>query len=631
MDKKVTVKRGAADYILIVLRVFILLMVCSMFFAAFNPTYIFTVVDGNRTTNTTSLFTAAITSGGIRNANIEVGIAKGFLDSSSFGILRAGSIFIFLGIIAAGAGACVSLGSKHMKRLATLIITGGAIFILIGALMINSFVGNVEKKTILIDEESQSQGSYDVVLANETDKTTKMPEGHKATDANVFNVKINNNSGKSITGWALKIKADEGASADSVIYINKWVSIRVVKDLESYKYNVAFEDGYLYISPDNYVVKDGQLVQDETLGESGEFSTIAAGDLILTLICDGISENSEISVYDGKVDNPIEWKYPGVLTAYFIACALLVVLSIAVFFTLGHLDPREGYYIDSQYQLFLMFLPFLLLIAAFSYLPLYGWRYAFYDDLEFREFAGLKYFKLLFQNGAYIKQFMIVMRNTLVMSALGLATSWLPMVFAIFLNELRSNKFKKFVTTFSTIPNFISWVLVYAIAFPIFTSDGLFNQIFGGIQDHLAESGFLWIKMLLWGTWKGVGWSAIIYISGIAGIDQQLYEAASIDGADRFQRMWHITLPGLLPTYVVMLVMSIAGILSNGMDQYLVFSNPQTEEALNVLDLYVYNLGIVDNQIPFSTVVGMGKSIVSIILFFAANSAAKAIRGDGIV
>lgn len=137
--------------------------------------------------------------------------------------------------------------------------------------------------------------------------------------------------------------------------------------------------------------------------------------------------------------------------------------------------------------------------------------------------------------------------------------------------------------------------------------------------------------MLAWGTWKGVGWSAIIYISGIAGIDQQLYEAATVDGAGRFQRMWHITLPGLLPTYMVMLIMSIAGILSNGMDQYLVFTNAQNKYSLEVLDLYVYNLGIGSGDIPLSTVVGMMKSIIAVILLFAANRVAKSVRGENIV
>ena len=131
--------------------------------------------------------------------------------------------------------------------------------------------------------------------------------------------------------------------------------------------------------------------------------------------------------------------------------------------------------------------------------------------------------------------------------------------------------------------------------------------------------------------WKGTGWSAIIYIAAISGIDVQLYEAATVDGAGRFQKMWYITLPGLLPTYCVLLLMAVAGILSNGMDQYLVFETANNSGTIEVLDLYVYKLGISGGLIPLSTVVGMVKTIVSVILLFVANGISKAIRGESIV
>lgn len=298
--------------------------------------------------------------------------------------------------------------------------------------------------------------------------------------------------------------------------------------------------------------------------------------------------------------------------------------------------------LPGKYQLFLMLMPFLALVFAFSYLPLYSWRYAFFDyqagdTLTMDKFVGLKWFQFLVQNSAYVTRLLRVLKNTLIMSGLGILTSWVPMAFAILLSEARSGKFKRFVQTFTTIPNFISWVLVYAIAFAIFNTDGFINTLLSNItgasynSNYLADPSYSYIKMLLWGMWKGVGWSAIIYISGIAGIDQQLYEAATVDGAGRFQKMWHITIPGLLPTFVVMLVMSIAGILSNGMDQYLVFSNHDNKDVLEVLDLYVYNLGIDDGQIALSTVVGMSKSLISVGLLFVANTVSKWIRGNGVV
>jgi putative aldouronate transport system permease protein len=149
--------------------------------------------------------------------------------------------------------------------------------------------------------------------------------------------------------------------------------------------------------------------------------------------------------------------------------------------------------------------------------------------------------------------------------------------------------------------------------------------------NYLMSNNHMWLKMLAWGMWKGLGWSAIIYVAAISGIDQQLYEAATVDGAGRFQRMWHITVPSLLPTFLVLLVMAVAGILSNGMDQYLVFENSYNTDTVMVLDLYVYKLGINNGKIPLATVVGMAKSIISIILLFGANKVSKMIRGNSII
>jgi putative aldouronate transport system permease protein len=296
----------------------------------------------------------------------------------------------------------------------------------------------------------------------------------------------------------------------------------------------------------------------------------------------------------------------------------------------------KKYEMQSQYKLFLMFTPFALLAFVFSYLPLWGWRYAFFDYqsgdvLSMDLWVGTKWFTFLFQNPATVSRILNVLKNTLAMSALGIGTSWVALAFAVFLSEIHNTHFKRIVQVFTTIPNFISWVLVYAIAFAIFGSDGFINNLCGTSTLFLQSGNHLWLKMLAWGMWKGLGWSAIIYIAAISGIDQQLYEAATVDGAGRFQKMWHITLPGLIPTYCVILIMSIAGILSNGMDQYLVFSNPGTEKDLEVLDLYVYNLGIGDGNIPLSTVVGMTKSIISVILLFLANGISKLIRGESIV
>ena len=165
--------------------------------------------------------------------------------------------------------------------------------------------------------------------------------------------------------------------------------------------------------------------------------------------------------------------------------------------------------------------------------------------------------------------------------------------------------------------------------------DGLFNNILAAFgKDRVAflqTSSYFYPILILTELWKGMGWGTVIYIAAISGIDQQLYEAATVDGAGRFQRMWNITVPSLIPTFCVLLLMSIANILSNGMDQYLVFENSTNTSSIMVLDLYVYKLGIGQGQIPLSTVIGMVKSVVSVTLLFAANGISKLIRGESIV
>lgn len=329
-----------------------------------------------------------------------------------------------------------------------------------------------------------------------------------------------------------------------------------------------------------------------------------------------------------------------------IVAVLILIVTLIAMAKQPKVEAGTKYEMETKYRLFLMLMPFLALAGVFCYLPLWGWRYAFFDykvgdTLSMDNFVGFKWFTQLFKNPATVRDIIRVLKNTLAMSGLGILTSWLPMAFAIFLCEIKNMKFRRVVQTLTTVPNFISWVLVYALAIAIFSTDGFINEFAKSIgllaknadgHNFLMGDHFTWVKMWAWGTWKGVGWSAIIYISGIAGIDQQLYEAATVDGAGRFQKMWHITVPGLLPTFFVLLLMAVAAVLSNGLDQYLVFCTPQNKNHIEVLDLYVYNLGLGSGgSIPLSTVVGMFKSVISVILLFGANSLSKALRGESIV
>lgn len=338
----------------------------------------------------------------------------------------------------------------------------------------------------------------------------------------------------------------------------------------------------------------------------------------------------------------VEPIFPEGMWMVVVLAAVILVFSVLQLILIPRTTKEDKYEMESKYKLFLLLMPFLVLAFVFCYLPLFGWRYAFFDykvgdTLSMENFVGFKWFKELVKNEATVKDIVRVMKNTLAMSGLGILTSWLPMAFAIFLCEMKSLKFRRFVQTFTTIPNFVSWVLVYAIAFCIFSTDGFISSLMInlGIWDQginmLMGDSHTWLKMLAWGLWKGIGWSAIIYIAAISGIDRQLYEAATVDGAGRFQKMWHITVPGLVPTFCVLLLMSIANILSNGMDQYLVFENSTNTASIMVLDLYVYKLGIGKGMIPLSTVIGMLKSIISVVLLFAANGVSKLIRGESIV
>ncbi|MFC8798364.1 ABC transporter permease subunit [Promicromonospora sp. NPDC057138] len=301
--------------------------------------------------------------------------------------------------------------------------------------------------------------------------------------------------------------------------------------------------------------------------------------------------------------------------------------------------PAHG---KSSRSMFLVILPFLVLVFVFSYLPLLGWVTAFYDykpalGLGGSEFVGWQWFQILVSSQTQLEQIGQVMANTLAMSFLGIATSLLPVFFAMLLNEVRASWFRNAVQTLTTLPNFISWVLVYMIAFSMFSTSGLVNTTlhdWGLItvpMKFLDSDQHIWLTMLAWSLWKGLGWGAIMYLAAIAGIDQSLYESARIDGANRFQLMRYITFPMLMPTYVVLLVLSIANILNNGMEQYFVFQNAFNREHIQVLDLYVYNVGMTGNSLSLATVLSMLKSLISLALLLAANAIAKRARGSSII
>ena len=231
-----------------------------------------------------------------------------------------------------------------------------------------------------------------------------------------------------------------------------------------------------------------------------------------------------------------------------------------------------------------------------------------------------------------------VMRNTLAMSGISLLFSWFPMIFAVFLNEIRCKPYRKFVQTATTLPNFISWVLVFAVAFSIFGTNGAVNSVLqrlGVITEpisFLKSADHVWFRMWLWLTWKNAGWAAIMYLAAISAIDEQMIEAAKVDGATRMQIIWHITIPSILPTYFVIVMLNIASFLSNGMEQYYVFQNAFNRDWIEVLDLYVYNYATAGRgNYPLATAISILKSIVSLFLLTGANGLSKLIRGESFI
>ena len=288
---------------------------------------------------------------------------------------------------------------------------------------------------------------------------------------------------------------------------------------------------------------------------------------------------------------------------------------------------------------FLFAMPFVIYIFAFSYIPLFGWAYIFVDykvgvPLADMPFVGLKnFFKLINEH----KETLRVLRNTLAMSSLGLLCSPLPAVFAIMLNDIKSNSFKRLVQTTTTLPNFISWIVVFGVAYSMFSSSGFVNTLLTSLHipvsniTILGNNQYVWLFQTGLSVWKSLGWNAIIYIAAIASIDVEQYDAATVDGANKLQSILHITIPGLMPTYFVLLLLNISNLLNNGFEQYFTFYNSMVSDKIEVLDYYVYKIGILVNDYSYSIAIGMLKTLFSIGLLLIANRVSRHIRGESLI
>lgn len=294
---------------------------------------------------------------------------------------------------------------------------------------------------------------------------------------------------------------------------------------------------------------------------------------------------------------------------------------------------------ESRYLL-LLSIPFAVLVIMFSYVPLLGWSMAFVKYIPGRsifdsDFVGLHYFKMIFSFGS---EFPRVLRNTFALSFLRILASPVPVILALIINEIKSVRLRKVVQTATSIPHFLSFVVIYSLFNSFLSSSGVINV---GLMDLgviekpinvLANPDITWFFQTCVALWKNAGWSAIIYIAAIASIDPLLYEAARVDGANKWQQMRYITVPGIMPTYIVLLILSIGHMLNGqSFQQIFVFHNPLVHQTIETLDYYTYRIGMKMYDFSLSTAIGMFKSVVSVALLFSVNWIGKKFAGKNVV
>lgn len=294
-----------------------------------------------------------------------------------------------------------------------------------------------------------------------------------------------------------------------------------------------------------------------------------------------------------------------------------------------------------QKYLFLMLAPAFLLVFIFNYLTLGGWVIAFKNyqvglSIWDAEWVGLTHFKsFLLANNDYL----YLLRNTLVMNfSMLIIILGAAMVFAILLNELRMRLISRVIQTVSFFPFFISWVIVYSITSALFSvTSGAVNEslLQWGIlkegMDILGNPDFSWGLAVFVNLWKTLGYNGVIFIAAIASIPEELYEAAEMDGASRWHKIRYITIPGMMATVIVLLILNSGWILNSNFEMYFLFTNSMNWEKMEVLDMYVYKFGVKLTNYPYATAVGILKTIVSVFLIMTVNRIAKRTSGKGIM
>ncbi len=270
-------------------------------------------------------------------------------------------------------------------------------------------------------------------------------------------------------------------------------------------------------------------------------------------------------------------------------------------------------------------------MIIFNYIPMYGVIIAFKEfdiigTISEAPWVGLEHFRAFLEDENLVN----VIKNTLGISFIKLIVGFpLPIIFALFLNEIRSVRFKKFVQTISYLPHFLSWVVLGGILATWLADVGIINNILLMLHiidqpiTYLAEPSYFWTIIISSDIWKELGWSAIIYLAAISSVSPEMYEAATIDGAGRFQKMWYITLPSIKSTISILFILAVSGVLNSNFDQILVLRNSLNDSASNVIDYYVYQTGLISARYSYSAAIGLIKSVIAMILLLVANGITK--------
>lgn len=285
---------------------------------------------------------------------------------------------------------------------------------------------------------------------------------------------------------------------------------------------------------------------------------------------------------------------------------------------------------------YLIVLPVVIYFLIFCYKPMYGIIIAFKDyrpalGINGSPWAGFKHFQTFFTD----VNFWRVLKNTLKISIASIVFGFpAPILLALMINEVKNTKFKKVVQTITYLPHFVAIVIICGMIREFCLSDGLFNVIiefFGGTPSSLLQKPGLFLPIyVLSDIWQGIGWNSIIYLAAIAGIDQEQYEAAKVDGAGRLRQMISITLPGIMPTIITLLILRMGSILGVGYEKILLLYNPTTYSTADVISTYVYRTGLIGAQWSYSTAVGLFNSVVNVIVLLIANTISKKYTDSGL-